>query len=89
MIESLDADPNNIYALNDKGLVLDRLNKHAEAITYYEKALAIDPNDTGTLSNKGLALDVTGKHEEAITYYEKALAIDPILLTYYTARVSP
>jgi len=50
--------------------------KYEEAITYFDKALAIDPNDIGSLLQKGIALSALGKHEEAITYFDKGLAIN-------------
>ena len=61
----------------NKGLALYYLGKSDEAITYYDKVLAIKPNDLDALSNKGNALEDLGKSDEAITYYDKVLAIDP------------
>ena len=49
-------DPNNIYALYNKGLALDNLGRYKEAISYYDKVLDIDPNDVDTLNNKIAAL---------------------------------
>ena len=43
MIKHWQSDPNDANALNNKGLALDDLGKHQEAITYYDKVLAIDP----------------------------------------------
>ena len=51
--------------------------KYAEAIQYYDKALAIEPNDVDVLNNKGLALYNQQKYDESIQYYDKVLAIDP------------
>ena len=33
--------------MNNKGIALDSLGKYQEAITWYDKMLAIDGNDTG------------------------------------------
>jgi len=63
--------------LYNKALALDDLGRFDEAITYYNKVLAISPNDTDTLSNAGLALDNLGRHAQAITYYDRVLAINP------------
>jgi large repetitive protein len=68
---------NDVSVLNDKGDALYNQEKYEEAITYYDKALAIDPNYVYALNGKGNAIAVLGKYEEAITYYDKALAIDP------------
>ena len=52
--------------LYNKGIALDTLGKSEEAITWYDKALAIDPNYVSALLNKGVALDTLGRSEEAI-----------------------
>ena len=75
--KALAIDPNDTYALNNKGYALSELGNFIEAIKYYDKALAIDPNDTEVLNNKGYALSNIGNDTEAIKYYDKALAIDP------------
>ena len=48
-----------------------------EAITYFDKILALDPNDTDILYYKGISLESLGKHSEAITYFNKVLSLDP------------
>ena len=73
----LKENPNDVDALNNKGLALSRLNKHEEAIEWYDKALIIDPKYIKSLNNKGLALYNLGKYQEAIEWYDKALIIDP------------
>ena len=41
--KALEIKPNDVDALNNKGLALYNLERYEEAITYYEKALEIDP----------------------------------------------
>ena len=72
-----DKSSDNVSALVNKGLALDSSGNHAQAIQYYDMALAIDPNDVDALYNKGNALDSLGNHTEAISYYNKVLDIDP------------
>ena len=48
-----------------------------EAITYYDKALAISPNSFNVLYSKGVALDKLGRHRESIVYYDKLIKIYP------------
>jgi tetratricopeptide (TPR) repeat protein len=67
----------NIRELNDKAVSLGGQGNYEEAITYFDKALAIDPNYKEALNGKGDALVDQGNYEEAITYFDKALAIDP------------
>ena len=42
-------------ALYNKGIALDNLGKYQEAITYYDKVLAINPNYVDALNNKAVA----------------------------------
>lgn len=67
----------DVFNYIDKGNELFDEGKYDQAITYYDKALAIDSNDIEALNDKGAALANLGKHEEALTYYDKVLAIDP------------
>ena len=68
---------NDIRELDLKGLVLHFLGKNNEAISFFDKALAINPNDVDVLTNKGIALHFLGKNNEAISFFDKALAINP------------
>ena len=63
--------------LFNDGYNLLEQERYEEAITYFDKVLAIDPNDIDALVNKGNSLDELDKHEEAINHYDKVLAIDP------------
>lgn len=71
------AQENDIRELDLKRLVLHFLGKNNEAISFFDKALAINPNDADVLTNKGIALHLLGKNNEAISIFDKALAINP------------
>jgi tetratricopeptide (TPR) repeat protein len=71
------AHENDIRKLDLKGLVLHFLGKNNEAISFFDKALAINPNDVDVLTNKGIALHFLGKNNEAISFFDKALALNP------------
>ena len=62
IIKNFHYNPNNLFALNNKGLSTDELGNHTGAIYYYNKALAIDPNNLFALNNKGLSTDELGNH---------------------------
>jgi tetratricopeptide (TPR) repeat protein len=74
---SLSLDPNDKWALYNKGDALDSLGKHAQAIQYFDKALSIDPKFEYALSYKGGSLSNLGNYTGAIAYFNKALAINP------------
>jgi tetratricopeptide (TPR) repeat protein len=62
---------------NSRGDNLYVAGKYQEAITYYDKALAIDPKYAGSLNGKAKALISLGQYNEAIPYLSKALEIEP------------
>ena len=70
-------DPKDLDALNNKGVALNDLGRYEEALTWYDKALAIDPKHVYALYNKGAALFNLGKTDDAFMWIDKALSIDP------------
>ena len=56
-------------------ITIDGLGNHAQAITYYDKALAIDPRFVADLTTKGNFLNSIGNYKLANTYFDKALAL--------------
>jgi tetratricopeptide (TPR) repeat protein len=67
----------NAVDYNNKGVSLDSLGRHAEALTCYERALEINPRYANAWSNKGGALDRLGRLAEALTCYDRAVEINP------------
>ena len=59
------------------GTALVRLGRLDEAISHYEKALALTPNDADAHCNLGDALVNRQRPEEAVAHYRKALEIKP------------
>jgi tetratricopeptide (TPR) repeat protein len=53
------------------------MGRYYEAISYYDKALAINPNAKDILHNKGVVLITLGKYGEAIIVFDKILSLDP------------
>jgi tetratricopeptide (TPR) repeat protein len=58
-------------------VVLLETGKNDEAITYFDKVLALDPRDVDSLNSKGVALANLKNYYEANKYFDKALEIDP------------
>ena len=73
----LELDPNNIQALNGKGVVFLKLNNHEQSNFYFDRALEIDPNYTQALNNKGILLGILGNSDEAEKNFDRVLEIDP------------
>ena len=67
----------NVTTLVDKGNGMFNHDNYAQALQYFNKALAIDPNDKVALTGKGESLDNLGNYTQAMPYLDKALSIDP------------
>lgn len=65
----------NLY--NSRGYNSFKSGKYDEAITDYNRALAIDPGDTLVLANRANAYGAQGKTSEALADFKKVLEIDP------------
>ena len=74
----LSRTPNDVWILNSMGLSLNNeLDRHQEALEFYEKSLQIDPDDVTALMNKAISLSHLKNYKDAITFYDKAQVIDP------------
>jgi tetratricopeptide (TPR) repeat protein len=62
---------------NNKGISLQSLGDHDEAISCFDRALELDPLDASAWSNKGRSLDKLGHDEDAIFCYDKGLELNP------------
>lgn len=68
--------PDDDEAWFARGITLDELGHHKEAIASYDRALEIKPS-VGAWARRGLALAGLGRNEDAIMSYEKSLKIEP------------
>jgi len=75
--KSLEADPTFARAWMDKGNVLIRMNRSAEAIAAWDAALALDTNIPQVWNSRGEALMSLGRYAEALESFDKVLAINP------------
>lgn len=75
----LSMNPNDITALNNKGVELTNINMYEEAIECFDKILQLDPANSIALYNKSLLLKKMRKHLKSIEYRDKALKLDPKL----------
>lgn len=65
-----------VYNLNKRANSLYKMEKYAEALDLYEKALQVSPSDPNLYSNKGAALYKLQKAEESVDAYKAAIASD-------------
>jgi Flp pilus assembly protein TadD len=57
--------PDNVRALNGRGLALDQLERRDEAQASYRRALTIDPDNAVARNNLGVSLTLSGHRKEA------------------------
>lgn len=73
----LELAPNNIAAVNDRGLLLARLRRLDEALASFQKVIAANPQDAGAQLNYANVCVDLGRYDEADAAYGRALAINP------------
>jgi len=73
---------------NTKGIILDRMGKHKDALVCFEKARVIDPQDADVITNIGISFDKLGKPEEALKFYGMALQKHEDTKTLYNKGIS-
>src|SRR5919197_2241834 len=67
----------NANKLINQGISLLIVGKYNEAISLFDKVLAVDPTNTLALTNKGTTLAYLQKYDQAISLFDKALDIEP------------
>ena len=73
----IELAPSTAYAYSDLGILLERLDRSAEAEALYRTALQLSPNYAAAHSNLGALLADLGREPEAEACYRTALAVDP------------
>jgi len=64
-------EPNNAQLLYSMGVVSSKTDKHAEAISYYKKALALDPGLRNALFNLCSTYDILKQKQDAQTCHQQ------------------
>jgi len=73
----LERDPDNVYALTNKGIILHMQKKDDTALFYYDKSLDINPNFCPSLVNKAILLSDLGEYEIARRLCDKVINLEP------------
>lgn len=67
----------NADAIYNRGNALQRAGEFADAVTHYDRALALRPDWVEALTNRGAALRALKRFDEAVASYDRALALRP------------
>ena len=79
----LQADPNDVEALANKGMAYWNAERYDEAIKFYEKVVELEPNNSdyweymGRVTSCSDSIEKAKKYERVLECYEKSLKIDP------------
>ena len=68
--------PYSAEAWMRKGMILNSMRRHNEALECFTQANTIDPTDAFIYINRGLTLDNLRQYEEAIDNFDHALILD-------------
>lgn len=77
LLATLKTDPKNVAALNKTALTYKAAHQFKEAITYFQKALAIDPRNIAIRDDMASCMYYSGDVDGAIAQLEKSLTYDP------------
>lgn len=68
----------NMYQAHyNKGVILQRLKRHKEALDANEEAIKLNPQYSFAWNNKGVILKSMGQFDDALKAYEEAIRINP------------
>lgn len=76
-LAAVEKNPQDAESLSNLGQVLVRLNRTAESIPYFERAIAILPGRWAYQFNLARALGLLGRTDEAIAGYRRAQQLFP------------
>jgi len=72
-----DRDPKNVESRTQLGNLYFDAERYAEAIPWYQAALAIDPNNANISTDLAVCLYYTDQADKAIAQFEQSLRADP------------
>lgn len=75
--QAVDSDPKNLQALVGLANLYYDTGNFSNAITYYERALAINPNDPNILTDLGTSYRNLKQTDKAIELFKRAMKADP------------
>lgn len=84
----LKLKPDEASSWVSKGVALEEVGRHAEAMSHYEKAIELDRSQSDAWMRKGRIHQRGGAHAEALECFRSAVAADPEAEEswYYKAR---
>jgi len=82
----LHANPENIWAYNQRGDIYLKSKKYSQAVNDFKKTIELDPEDTYAHENLVRQLEVLGLVQETLAILGEWLRVDPENVWAHTAR---
>jgi tetratricopeptide (TPR) repeat protein len=79
----LESHPRDVIGYDYKGISLDLLSRHSDAIVAFDKAIEISPNFARAYYEKGLVLMKLARYSESIEAFDKALENWSVSIYYF------
>jgi Flp pilus assembly protein TadD len=84
--QALSSAPDDILALNARGVAQARSGDHQAALHSFAQALALDPTDSSVLCNRAMALVGAGEHVAALADLNAAVQLVPTSLAGWSSK---
>ena len=78
--------PRDVFAHNEKGLLLVQAGRHAEAVIAFKRALPGAPDPATVLLNLGVVYGLMGEYDAALHAFDQALLADPRSVAVHSQR---
>jgi tetratricopeptide (TPR) repeat protein len=78
--------PDSAELHNNRGVMLQMVNRYAEALACYDRAVALKPDYAIAHFNRGYSLNKLNRPEEALAGYDHAIALKPDLANAHNNR---
>jgi len=76
MAAAMKANPGAPEAKSNYGFILQKLDRHRDALDYFDRALVLRPDYVSALINRGTSLRRLGRLTEALANFDRALVLD-------------
>jgi protein O-GlcNAc transferase len=77
MAAAMKANPGAAKTEGNYGFILQKLERHDEALIYFNRALVAAPNNISALLNRGISLYQLNRPTEALASFDRVLALEP------------
>jgi len=74
---AIETDPKSVASRYLRGMFLEALNRHAEAIADFDRAIELDPRNAGAYDHRGSERFKLGQIDESIADFDKAIELEP------------